>query len=457
MKLHDYQLKGAQFWIDNPRTYFAIDMGLGKTATVLYALTKIKKPALVVAPLRTVYDTWPNEIKKWNFPLKYSIIHGSNKLKAIATKADVYITNYESIPFIYDTLVFLVQNKRPLPFEVCIVDEGSMIKATKTTRFKYFEALRKVFPKYRTILSGTPAPNSLQDLWAQYYFLNDGKLFSQYFGTFRRTYFDADEYNPYTYTLKPDADKQIYNIIKPYTFRLDAKDYIKLPDIIYNYIPLALPNKLKKQYAKFKKEFLLTIGDIDHEALNSATLSLKLRQFLQGFIYYNTGEYKPSGEAIRKVTEIHKIKLTALIQLIEETNQPILCAIQFKYELEMIRAVYPTVPIIAGGTKNKDAVNYINQWNKGKIPLLLCHPKSLSHGVNLQSGGCNIVWYSQTWSLEQYKQLNKRLHRQGQKKGVVIHHLIIQNTIDEKITKVLAAKDMTQQALLDYLRDETNY
>lgn len=457
MKLENYQKRGVRFWLDNPRTYFAIDMGLGKTIIALTALTKIKKPALVIAPLRTVYTTWPDEIKKWNLPLKYSIIHGPDKLEAIARKADVYLTNYESIPFIYDTLVFLVQNKRPLPFSVCIIDEGSMIKSPSTQRFKYFDALRKVFPKYRTILSGTPAPNSLLDLWAQYYFLNDGKLFSKYYGTFRREHYSANEYNPFAYTIKPGAAKQIYKKILPHTFRLDTKDYIKLPDIKYNYISVDLPSKLKEQYKTFKKDFILQLGSITHEALNSATLSMKLRQFLQGFIYYDTGEFTPSGKPIRRASELHKVKLNTLQDLVKELNQPILCAVQFKHELEMIRKIYSDVPIIAGGTKNTLATRYIQQWNKGELPLLLCHPKSLAHGVNLQSGGCVIIWYSLTWSLEQYQQFNKRLHRRGQKNAVMINHLVIKDTIDDRVTRILANKDMTQQALLDYLRDNTNY
>ncbi len=453
LKLHEYQIRGAEFWINNPRTYFAVDMGLGKTAIVLHALTKIKKPALIIAPLRPVYTTWPEEISKWGFNLSYTIIHGPNKLEAFERKTDVYITNFESIPFVYDTLVFLVQNKKPIPFEVCIIDEGSMIKSHRTKRHKYFEAIRKVFPKYRAILSGTPAPNSLLDLWSQYYFLCDGDALFERFSRYRVSYFNADKWNPYTYTIKPKADTKIYKRIAPYTFRLDEKDYIKLPEITYNYVNLDLPKKLNKQYKELKKEFILSINNIECKALNAASLSLKLRQFLQGFLYYFTDEVNAKGEFIRFTTEIHNLKLKALENLVNETGQPILCAIQFKHELDMIRRIYPEVPIIAGGTKNSDSLMYIQQWNRRQLPLLLCHPASISHGVNLQSGGNIIIWYCLTWSLEQYQQFNKRIHRQGQKKGVVINHLTINNTIDSRVAEVLAHKNITQQALLDYLKD----
>lgn len=452
MKLHEYQKRGIEFWLKNPRTYFAVDMGLGKTAIALHVIAKLKKPTLVIAPLRTIYSTWPDEIKDWNLSLSYSIVHGKDKLWAIQQKCDMYLTNYQSLPFIYDYLVQQLKQKKPSPFEVCIIDEGSMIKSPSSKRIKYLDALRVLFPKYRTILSGTPAPNSLQDLWSQYNFLTDGEALGNNFYRFRKSYFTTDQWNPYVYRILPKAPPIIYKKILPYTFRLDEKDHLKLPKITYNYLPVSLSKELKNQYKELKNEFILSINNIDHVAINSATLSLKLRQFLQGFLYYTTGE-----PPIRKATLVHKAKLTRLKELVEEINQPILCAIQFKQELEMIRNVYPNAPIIAGGTNATDATRYIKQWNRRELPLLLCHPASIAHGVNLQTGGCNILWYCQTWSLEQYQQFNKRLHRQGQKHGVVIHHLTIAGTIDDRVTRVLASKDTTQQSLLDFLKERMNY
>lgn len=457
MKLHDYQYKGSQFWIDVQRAYFAVDMGMGKTVMALHALTKLKRPALIIAPLRPVYTTWSEEIKKWNIPLSYSIVHGKNKETAIRQNVDLYITNFQSIPFIYNYLVSLTKKRKPFPFEICVIDEGSMIKSNKTQRFKYLDALRRAFPKYRLILSGTPAPNSLLDLWAQYYFLTDGEALGSIYGTFRRLHYDAEEYNAFTYTLKPGADKVIYEKIAPYTYRLDEADYLTLPKIIYNYISVDLPNKYKKMYREFKRDFLLTINDVDHIALNAATLSLKLRQFLQGFIYYQKDEIDKNGMPLRGATVLHTLKIQALKNLIDETGQPMLCAIQFKQELEMLLQAFPGTPVIAGGVNSATATDLIRKWNKKELPLLICHPASISHGVNLQSGGCNIVWLCQTWSLEQYQQFNKRLHRQGQTQGVIIHHIVIKGTIDDKVSKTLAHKNLTQQALLDFLRDSTNY
>lgn len=457
LELTKYQRKGIAFWIAHPRTYYAVDMGLGKTAIVLHALCRLKQPALVVGPIRPIYTTWPEEIKKWGLPLTYTIVHGKDKLYNIQKKADVYLANFESIPFIYDYLVSLSKRRRPCPFSVLVIDEGSMIKAPNTQRLRYLEALRKVFPGYRAILSGTPSPNSLLDLLAQYYILTDGETLGEHYGTFRHTHYDADEYNAYTYTLKPGADQKIYDKVAPITFRLDEADHLDLPELVYNYIPVQISKTLRREYNKFKKEFLLDLENVTVEAVNAATLSSKLRQLLQGFIYYYTDEVLPNGAPKRFVRDLHTAKVDALKEVVETANSPVLCAIQFKHEIEMIRRAYPDVPVIAGGTDNTKANDIIAAWNRGEVPLLLCHPRSLSHGVNLQSGGSTVLWFCQTWSLEQYLQFNKRLHRRGQTDSVIIHHLVVQNTIDDRVTAVLSRKNITQKLLLDFLKEGNNY
>jgi len=451
MQPRAYQDRGVQFWLDNPRCYFAIDMGLGKTLITLLSLVKLGLPTLIIAPLRTVYTTWPEEIEKWNIPLSYSIVHGKGKVKALTKKVDVYLTNFESIPFVYDSMVELHKNKTPFPFSACVIDEGSMIKSHSTKRFKYLDSLRGLFPKYRAILSGTPAPNSLMDLWAQYYFLTDGEALGDNFFKFRRKYYTSESWNPYQFYIKQGAAADIQKRIAPYTFRLDERDHLELPEITYSYLPVKLTDKLMKQYNELKKEFLLELNDVVHTALSTATLSMKLRQFLQGFLYYEAED----GE--RKANPTHNAKLTRLKELIDESSSPVLCAIQFRHEIEMIRSKFPDAPVIASGVKASTAARIIEKWNKGEIPLLLCHPASMAHGVNMQYGGSTVVWFCTTWSLEHYLQLNKRLHRSGQKKGVVVHHIVVKGTIDDKVTQALSRKMSSQQELLDFLRDETNY
>lgn len=455
---HEYQHRGCDYVVENDRAYLAADMGVGKTLMTLMAIARIKKPTLIVGPLKTIYNTWPDEMQEWGFPFKHVIVHGPDKELAIRKKADIYITNYETIPFIYEYCVELSQAGKPFPFEVLVLDEGSMVKNHRSKRFDYLKCMRPLFPKHRVILSGTPSPNSLMDLWSQYFLLNDGDSLGKSYGAFRRENFMPDPFVAFKWDARPGAENRIHRGVSGCTFRLDANDYLKLPALTYNYIKLEMPRKHRAQYRELKNEFLLEIDGVPHTALNAASLSMKLRQFLQGFLYFDKPEINErTGKHLRGTTEVHKVKLNALRELVDDIGQPVLCAIQFKYELEMIRKVYPDAPVIAGGTSSADGNMYVKQWNKGEIPLLLCHPASLSHGVNLQSGGCNIVWYCQTWSLEQYQQFNKRLHRQGQQNGVMIHHLVFENTIDMRVSEVLARKDITQRALLDFLRDVSNY
>jgi SNF2 family DNA or RNA helicase len=229
-----------------------------------------------------------------------------------------------------------------------------------------------------------------------------------------------------------------------------------MPDIIKNEVRVELTPKLVKQYKDLEENFFVELNEVEHEVFNKASLSMKLRQFLQGSMYYETGELDQRGKPKRGVNRIHTLKVKALQEVVETSSSPVLVAIQFRFELAEILKVFPGTPVIAGGTSAKEAAGYIKQWNAGEIPLLLCHPASLSHGVNMQTGGHTIVWFGMTWSLEQYLQFSARLHRQGQKNTVIMHHILFKNTVDYKVFEVIAKKNMNQQKLLDYLRESTN-
>ena len=240
----------------------------------------------------------------------------------------------------------------------------------------------------------------------------------------------------------------IYKRIEDITYRLDGDDYLNLPEITYNTIPIVLPKEHMVQYKILKKKAIVELEENTVAATFAAALSMKLRQFVQGAMYIDDkGNYE----------KVHEEKVRALKELMEESDgQGILCAIQFKFEVDMIRKYFPDAPLIAGkrkGEEQADKVETIRKWNRGEIPLLLCHPASLSHSVNMQYGSHLLLWYSIPWSLEQYLQLNKRLHRQGQKNAVIIHHLVARGTIDELIMKALLDKNTSQQALLDYLKE----
>lgn len=462
-QFHMYQRRGAKFWVINKRVYIAMDMGLGKTATILLALKYIRERCLIIAPISTIDTTWPQENAKWGFDYKINIIHGPDKAYYLSKPADIYITNFESIPFIYESMAKLQKAKKPFPFSACVIDEGSKIKSPHTKRFKYLDALRSLFPGFRAILSGTPAPESLADLWAQYYFLDDGKTLGHRYSTFERLHFKADPYNEYDKTIRDGARDKIYSAIAPMTYRLDKSDYLELPGEIHITKEIELPANLTKQYKELSKEAIIYFGSTKVRALNKAGINLKLRQFLQGFVYYFkdkvdelSGEVVPD-RSVRYTKEIHTLKVEALAELLEEADSPVLCAIQFKQELKMLQRYFPGTPYIAGGVPKADKLRHIDKWNKGELPLLFCHPGSLSHGTNLQHGGRIIVWFCQTWSLEQFLQFNARLVRQGQKHLVRIYYIVFRNTIDVKVAEKIAKKETTQGDLLDFLKDQTNY
>lgn len=447
----EYQIKGAEFWVKRKRAYYAMDMGMGKTFTTLLALKEINQPALIIAPIRTIYSSWPEEIAKAGLGQTYSIVHGRNKYEALITKADIYLTNFESIGFIYKYISDLLRQKRQLPFSVCVIDEGSMIKSSDTKRFRYLKAMRNIFPEYRLILSGTPAPNSLEDLWSQYFWLTDGAILERTITAYRNKYFNHVR-QIFKYTIKEGAAEKIYKEIAPITYRLDAKDYLKLPKVIKNEIVVELPKRLQQDYKDFEKDFFMELDQAECEAFNAASLSMKLRQFIQGAVYYQKGDLTRPETVSRETKFLHTLKYDVLKEIVETSPSPVLATIQFKFELEIAKKMFPDVKYIAGGISAKQSAEYIAQWNKGEIPLLLCHPASLSHGVNMQSGGHTIVWSSMTWSLEQYLQFNARLRRPGQEYGVVINHILMKDTLDYKVYDAIANKNMNQRALLDYLR-----
>jgi SNF2 family DNA or RNA helicase len=444
LKLHDYQKRAIDFCLQKKTVFLMLDMGLGKTAIALKTMAMVGGPTLVLAPLRPAISTWPSEISKWTPHLSWTVLHGKNKNENLRKSRHIYILNYDGLKWFMGQMGRVRFGKK---FNL-ILDESSFIKSPSTIRFKTLRKLSPLWSDYKLCLSATPAPNGLHELWSQYNMLDNGKRLGKTFFGYRGQYFNYSGPPVFRTTIRPGSAQLIFDKVKDVTFRLDAKDHLKLPPIMYNAINLNLTNKLYKQYKQLETDFFLDINNQEVAVFNSAALSSKLRQFISGNIYLNrNGDYEP----------IHNLKLKALEELRESTSKPILCPVQFKFSYYQIAKKYKNVPIIAGITSTADAERYIKEWNRGNIPLLLCHPASLGHGVNLQAGGSVVLWYDLTWSLEQYHQLNGRLHRQGQKDSVVIHHLLINGTIDKTVLDVLKRKNATQKTLLDELRKESNY
>lgn len=288
-------------------------------------------------------------------------------------------------------------------------------------------------------LTGTPAPNTLLDLWPQMYLMDMGQRLGRFIGGFRDRFFLPDKRNReiiYSYKPREGAEDAIYALISDICISMKAADYLDMPERIDNRIEVSMSPKERKLYDTFQKDMVLSIGDEELDAVNAAALSNKLLQMANGAVY---GEDK-------KVIPIHDRKLDALEDLVEAANgKPLLVAYWYKHDLQRIKARFKNARCI-------DTAKDIDDWNAGKIPLALIHPASAGHGLNLQDGGCTIVWFGLTWSLELYQQLNARLWRQGQKHTVVIHHIVTKGTHDEDVMRALENKDTRQSALIEAVR-----
>ena len=448
--LHDYQVRGVNHIIDNEYCALFLDMGLGKTVTTLTAIKElldncIISNALVIAPKKVTQVTWSDEIKNWEHlqGLTISVIDGTAKQRreAMAAKADIYAVSRDNIVWLV-----LEHGGVKLPYDMVVIDELSSFKNHASKRFRAMRKVRKFIPRV-VGLTGTPAPNGLIDLFAQMYLIDEGQRLGKTVTAYRDRFFRPGKRNGdivYTYGLKApqgETERQISDLISDITISMTAEDYLKMPDkiMLYDYVDLA--PKVLAMYRDFEKEQILELINSDEpiSAASAAALSNKLQQFANGAIY----------DAERNIKDLHDEKLDKLDEIVEAANgEPVLIAYSYKHDLERIMQklkAYKPVKL--------EKPEHIADWNAGKIPVLVTHPASAGHGLNLQKGGHNIVWFGNTWSLELYQQFNARLYRQGQGKPVTIHHIVTRGTIDEKIIKSLDGKRETQDGLMESIKE----
>ena len=434
---HNYQNYAKDFILAHKVSALFLDCGLGKTITTLTAINELMydsfeiSKVLIIAPLRVAQSTWKDEIEKWDHLnlLRYSIVVGDEKerLKALKQNSDIYIINRENVDWL------VTKSGIDFNFDMLVIDELSSFKSHTSKRFK---SLLKIRPYFERVvgLTGTPSSNGLMDLWAEFRVLDLGERLGRYITHYRNEYFLPDKRNGaviFSYKPQPNAEERIYRRLADMTISMKSTEYLKMPELILNELEINLDEEDQMKYKKFKKEMVMTIQEKEIDAINAASLSNKLIQLANGSIY----------DEDKKFYEVHNKKLDKLEEIIESANgKPVLVAYWFKADKERIEKRFKVREI-----KTADD---IKQWNKGMIDLALIHPASAGHGLNLQSGGSTLVWFSLTWSLELYQQTNARLYRQGQKDTVVIHHLITKNTIDEDIMKSLKRKDKTQEALM---------
>lgn len=392
--------------------------------------------ALVVAPKRVVTDTWARECQKWDHlnHLKVSPIVGTPRERraAIRRQADIYLVSRDNIKWLIETL------DGYWPYDVLVLDELSSFKNPQTNRFK---ALRKVAYKCKRVigLTGTPAPNGYTDLWSQIYLLDRGERLGKTLTDFRRRYCEAIRYPYFVKWSVPkehlhDIDRKISDIC----ISMTAKDYLKLPPVYSIITNVTLDKKAQRAYDEMKQEAVLELANTEIIGVTAAALMNKLLQIAGGAVYDEDGA----------VTEIHDAKLEALEQIIEESQgQPVLVFYSYRFDVDRIRRRFPEA-------RTMETDQDISDWNAGTVPLMLAHPASCGHGLNLQEGGHIIVWFGPTWSLELYQQANARLNRQGQDKPVMIYHLIASGTVDERVMEAIQNKSTTQEALIDCVKAE---
>lgn len=449
-QLHEYQVKAVDMIVNNFNCGLFLDMGLGKTVSTLTAIQELREmgfidKVLIIAPKKVAQVTWKDEINNWEHlqGLRISVIDGTaaQRRAAMMADADIYTVSR-------DNVVWLVVEHGgvKLPYDLVVIDELSSFKNYASKRFKALRRVRKFIPRV-VGLTGTPAPNGLVDLWAQMFLIDEGKRLGKTVTGYRDRFFTAGRRNGdivYQWDLKSPAEEteqKISDLIKDICISMSAEDYLKMPDKLMYYDRVKLSDKDFKAYKTFEREQVLEFIESGETitAASAAALSNKLQQFANGAMY----------DADRKVLQLHDEKVEKLKELVEAANgQPVLVAYSFRHDLDKImEALKEYKPV------KLEKPEQIADWNAGKINVLVTHPASAGHGLNLQKGGHIMIWYGLTWALELYQQFNARLYRQGQKKPVSIHHIIATDTVDEKIIKSLDGKDTTQRSLMDAIKE----
>jgi len=454
----DYQVHAVQHGLDcfndDGACALFLDPGLGKTSITLAIFTVLKKRGnvhalLVLAPRRAMLHTWPAEIAKWDQFKDFSIsmIHGTRaeRSAALAVKADVYLMHYDNLHWLAAALI-----GSPAPFDMLANDESTKIKNPSTRRFKSLSHMLPRF-KMRVALSGTPTPLHIGDLFGQVYACDMGARLGSGITKFRTEYLTAKWLPGVPEPIwgpQPDAEERIFSKLNGMALRLASADHLAMPELVRNTITVDLPLDAQKQYRKLKRDLVIDIEGGKVTAANAAAASMKLRQIASGVVYTTTGEAVP----------VHSAKVDALLDLLEEQQgQPLLVATGFRSEVAHLQRVlkeagYGDVPALMGGVTDAYADRVILAWNTGRLPVLLCHPTTVAHGLNLQSGGHSVCWYSMTFNLEEFIQFNARVWRQGQPSPhVIVHHIAARDTIDSHVDEVVRAKDMRQNALFEAL------
>lgn len=438
MKLHDYQEVARDFLRGRPQAGLFLDLGLGKTAVALTSLEERHLPALAIAPKRVAENVWQEERDLWRPDLGISLAVGEPAKRRAALDAGADLTVISR-----DNLKDAIGRR----YKTIILDELSSFKGGHSAA--RWKGARKITTLAENVwgLTGTPAPNGYLDLWPQIFLLDRGERLGTSVVGYRNRYFistqqiwNGKQYVDVGYELREGAEEKIKGLIEDICLYMEAADYLPLEEPTFNTIELKLPPGIRKLYDQMRKDLVLDmelLGGEIFSAANQAILSNKLCQITAGFIFSDAQD--------GTFTELHRIKLDALQEIRDGTGDNLLVFYNFIPEMQRIRQTFPEAVML-------DEPGAYAAWNRGEIPMMLCHPASAGHGLNLQRGGHTIVWSSLTWDLELFLQANGRLARQGQQHPVIIHKLIFPDTVDVVQDDRLAGKETTQDGFLDHMR-----
>lgn len=428
--LRPYQVQAVKFLEDTPAAALFMDMGLGKTATMLHALLSMPRPIVLIGPIRVIENVWMQEAKLWPATqgLTFSLVRGSPaaRKRALDASADIYLVN----PELQEEVFLRVPEGGTL-----VIDESTLYKNPSSKRFKNLRKELKRFSR-RFILTGTPAPNSLMDLWSQVFILDRGERLDTSFHRFKARFFRQTDYHGYVFEPIEGAAEKITDLIGDITFRLDAKDHLPAREVIHNPVMVCMGSKARSLYEKLENDAFATLrSEKTITGANAAANLMKLRQVASGFVYNDD----------REVEEIHRAKVDAVAEILDQTSSPIVLVYHFQHELEALKKAFP----FAVGLDQWNQAD----WDAGKIPLLLLHPQSGGHGLNLQYGSHTMVIFSASFSYEHMAQTMGRIDRSGQVHPVVFHHIRALDTVDDLLAAVLEKKERNQASLLQMVKD----
>lgn len=446
---HSYQRHCINKILETKKLGLFLDMGLGKTVTTLTAVKELKYnrfqvcKVLVIAPKKVAEGTWTKEAAKWDHTkmLRVSPVLGSQakRIRALNTPADLYVINRENVCWLVDYY------RNAWPFDMVVIDESSSFKSHSAKRFKALAGISSRISRM-VELTGTPSPNGLADLWSQVYLLDGGERLGKRYSQFRERYFQPDKRGAdgmvYSYEAKPGTEESILAKISDICISMKAEDYLELPDLTYHEIPVELDKKSWKAYQDLERKMILELPEDDEliSVTSAAALSNKLLQLANGAVY----------DEDRQVHEVHDCKIEAFLELVESLQgKPVLVFYNYQHDRERILKA-----LAKSGLRIRELKTTQDEddWNTGRIDILLTHPASSAYGLNLQQGGNHVIWFGLTWNYELYTQANKRLHRQGQVNKVIIHHLVSTGTRDEDVMAALRRKDDVQNWVMESLK-----